>query len=376
MLYRRWGTQEAGSRSLLAVVTGNRLLMRTDAGYLLRRLANGMQVWRSHDRLPPSLDAKAAPSLQGAPVHHRFTWAVGHSYLVDAENRLCAYDDSTGQRRWSYPTAANGKEPPTSRALAQILGTPIVQGSNVFLAAVDGDHRLTVHRLRRQTGEPIEILELARLERVDQPGLVVEAEGTLLLLSNSGVMAAIDAASGEPRWLRTYPSREMSVAALDDSTGQAPALARPLMSMAVGGGHFIVLPSDSDTVWCLDAATGELAWSQPRRSAAEYVVGCDRRWALLVSGDVRSLAIGTGEELWQQPATVPAAGHGVVVGDSILLPHTEGVLMIPVIGGSGTRLVPSGTPRPRLPYDIWCVEDYLLAVEATRLTVFRIRSGS
>ncbi|MCZ6573107.1 MAG: PQQ-binding-like beta-propeller repeat protein, partial [Planctomycetota bacterium] len=129
------------------------------------------------------------------------------------------------------------------------------------------------------------------------------AGGVVYVVTNSGVVAAVEAAPpGKVRWLRRYKReyqagrpanwRRRSTARLT----QRLALNDPI----VAGGRVIVAPADGHEVFALHANTGELAWRYDLSDGGAkvaYVVGVSRGAVVLAGRDIMALDLTTAEPL-------------------------------------------------------------------------------
>ena len=217
--------------------------------------------------------------------------------------------------------------------------------------------------------------------------LVAVAGGVAYVVTNAGVVAAVDALPpGRVRWIRRY---ERSWTA--DAASVIQRTFR-LCEPVVTGGKVLVAPSDGTALLALDAQTGELAWSLPagRVGAGAYLVGTARGVAVLANDEDRlhGIEIATGKPLWGQLAgpkvalTRWASGRGWVGETTVHIP-TRHV-------GAGARAAGSalverfdvltGEARPPLEFDVpqlgnlLCVEGRLVSIDAETIRCFTTRA--
>ncbi|MCI0358172.1 MAG: PQQ-binding-like beta-propeller repeat protein [Planctomycetaceae bacterium] len=162
-------------------------------------------------------------------------------------------------------------------------------------------------------------------------------DGELYFNTNAGVVAAIRASDGQIRWVVKYPRTAPGSGDPDQSSGQ---FFRDLNPCLVWKDLVVVAPSDSDRIFALKAATGQLAWALPPGAAADAVhllgVGQD---TLLASGDwLYWIDAQTGRLLAQFPQAGPTGaaqaapsprgfGRGILAGDLVYFPTRESILV-------------------------------------------------
>jgi len=121
-----------------------------------------------------------------------------------------------------------------------------------------------------------------RLTVGSAPGV---ADGRVYVTTNSGVVAAFEAETGQPVWGYQYASRINNLARTSIRSSRAIAQMgayRPANPVIVAGRRVLCLPADSDYLIALDAATGELLWHRSRRNQDDLsAIDRDR---LLLSG--------------------------------------------------------------------------------------------
>jgi outer membrane protein assembly factor BamB len=163
--------------------------------------------------------------------------------------------------------------------------------------------------------------------------LVTLADGRLFLNTSAGAVAAVNADDGRLQWLVKYPRTRVRTGNPDQPERH---LFRDLTPCVAWGGLVIVAPADSDRLFALEAATGQLAWSLPPGAAddAVHLLGASND-TLLVSGDsLYWIDVYTGRLMAQFPrgrlggaeqaAPSPRGfGRGALVGDRVWWPTRE-----------------------------------------------------
>jgi outer membrane protein assembly factor BamB len=169
--------------------------------------------------------------------------------------------------------------------------------------------------------------------------LLTLVENRVYLNTNLGLVAALDAETGDVSWISRY----------DRHTGKTFVLgsAVPLhfdrdpSPCAYSDGLLFVAPSDAPTILALDANTGKTIWQQDQLSDALHLLGVAGKH-LIVSGNVISgLDISSGHVVWTWPendrAGIRGMGRGVFAGNEILWPTRNEILVIDPQTGGQTR---------------------------------------
>jgi outer membrane protein assembly factor BamB len=217
--------------------------------------------------------------------------------------------------------------------------------------------------------------------------LVTKNAGRLYLNSNAGFVAAVDAASGKLDWLVKYPRATVRTGDPDKSEDH---LFRDLVPCLAHKDFVIIAPSDSDRIFALEAATGQLAWSLPPGAADDIVhlLGGAGN-VLLASGDrLYWIDANTGRMLTQFPAgslgsagqAAPSPrglGRGTLAGDHVWFPTRESIFVFqqqPVRTDFGwqpklIREIPL-TPRGITGGNLTMADGVLLIATGDRLVAF------
>jgi len=245
------------------------------------------------------------------------------------ENRLTAYEASTGKLKWVRP--AGEKEAagePAAKAgflaapvpFAKQLLVPIVENGTVWLASLELETGRTTWRTMI-CEEPE-----GGCSTWAQAGVAVSG-GDVYVATGAGVVAALDALSGSVHWMATYPRNTMVF------NPYQPAVQRPRNPtelvrcwqddvVIASGSQLLVMPSDADEILALDRRNGELRWKTARAptnepAAADYCLGVLGE-CLYVAGPkvVRCYKISGGALKWEYPLTA-SNGRGLLTEDAI-----------------------------------------------------------
>jgi outer membrane protein assembly factor BamB len=168
----------------------------------------------------------------------------------------------------------------------------------------------------------------------------------IYLNTNLGLLAALDAESGNIEWIIRYDrlvGKTFNVgAAVPSHFDRDPA------PCVYHDGLLFVAPSDSPAIFALDADTGKTVWQQnhlPDVLQLLGVVGAN----LIASGDrISSLDILSGRVNWTWPesgrAGIRGMGRGLIAGSEIFWPTRTAIYVLDPKNGSQTRSPISLTP--------------------------------
>ena len=163
------------------------------------------------------------------------------------------------------------------------------------------------------------------LEVLTERGSPVAVSGaSVYLTTNTGLVLALGARTGELLWAYQYPSYVGGIKSrptLVNTQGQLIRFAlrgrpsMPVNPVIVSRGRVICLPCDSPEIFALDAHTGELLWRRERAGMSDLTAIGDSR--LLLSGpDLLVLNAADGRELGRADGKVigrPAVSAGAVL---------------------------------------------------------------
>ena len=222
-------------------------------------------------------------------------------------------------------------------------GTPLVEGSDVYVGLRRGDVRPQAHvacfdietgRQRwRRFIVSAETPAQGQMEEITH-NLLTLAGGTLYYNTNLGCVAALAARDGQIRWITRY-DREKS----GDLNHRAAHFFRDLTPCLYDRGMLYVAPFDSRKVFALDASTGADAgtpsndasrprpWEAPYSEDAVHLLGVgggnllasgDKLWWINLAGEGKLLKIP--QNPFPGGAQPKGLGRGVLVGDTVYWP--------------------------------------------------------
>lgn len=187
-------------------------------------------------------------------------------------------------------------------------------------------------------------------------GLPVAVQGGLVFcVTNLGTVAALEAATGRVRWIRVYDRVDQNN---QGGWGMATAAQRDFWSYnppILAEDRLIVTPQDSNYLYGLDPATGQLKWLTERVSSAGHIAPGDVESLQYVLGIAHGRLIVSGRNVYfieikggRREARAPfiddhrIVGRGVVTRDVILVPTEKALVRI------NATLTAKGRPNAKL----------------------------
>lgn len=307
------------------------------------RLSNGGLVFPRR----AMITEQEIPHLPGAPTVPRITTTAHDQTLfaltLDRRSlpaRLVALD-LAAERRLQFAVELDGPEWPGSWIFE---GAPLADARAVYVSVRRIDqvrHACQVACFDRRDGALLWRRFVCRAEPGSELGrgyvsnLLTLDQGVLYYNTNLGVVAAIQAADGFPKWAVRYPSRPLGGTHPDRNDTRR---FRDLVPCLVHRDFVVVAPRDCEHIFALDAITGSTLWLTPPNYAADAVhllgVGQDH---LLVSGEsLYWFDIATGRPRGRFPSTfhgVPAHarpsprgyGRGLLAAEQVYWPTRSAI---------------------------------------------------
>ncbi|MBL8727111.1 MAG: PQQ-like beta-propeller repeat protein [Planctomycetes bacterium] len=280
-------------------------------------------------------------------------------------SELVAYERGSLQRAWSSAQWHDGDD---GLRDVTFLAAPAVFGERLLLPALRRD----VYELRcldRRTGRPLWFapIHAGGTPFFKAPGApVVVRGGVAFVATNAGCVAAIDAFTGDLRWIRRYersdPLRSFRRNKRADGDGQMrfgeqflqadlPGFApNPLV---VADGLVVLAACDSDLLLCLDSASGEPVWMldgttrhAPYGKLRELVGATATELYFVADKALVCIELRGGLVKWARdlPASTSrksvGRGRGTVVGDQVLVPGDREIFAFDAHGELATRRIP------------------------------------
>ncbi len=337
-----WETPLPGSRTAVTVftqptVTSRSLIYRHKNIVYSRSILSGELDWVNdmggrvnwqnyHQRQYPHERILVQDGLVFTPMYK-----VGPS--------LMALDEVTGQLKWAYgPVVASNEEESNMRFETAPAGGPRTVYAGYILDNIAGethtDSEYGVMAFESATGRIKWRKSLCRLPPGKFTGGFANKhrnrirsfsspplyhQGTVYYCTNAGVVAALDALSGQVKWLIRYPY----VPNLHDATRQYGGLPGWSGTVATAAMHepafwfnqrpvlvgerLFILPVNSVMMHCLDRQTGRVIWSKKKGgSNFTYMLGPTREGHMVFTysgrgGIIQLVDPKTGQTVWSSP---------------------------------------------------------------------------
>lgn len=170
--------------------------------------------------------------------------------------------------------------------------------------------------------------------------LLTLKDGVLYYNSNHGVIAALEADRGSLLWLTHYPRRDLIPNSLEQSHQQVQRNANPCL---VTRGLVISMPLDSERLFALDAATGQLVWQTvPGGIDPVHLIGATEEDVLVSGEQLFWVQLHSGKIRAEFPAEENSYrdrgyGRGALVGDQVYWPTRETIFRLNIkLSGDGS----------------------------------------
>jgi outer membrane protein assembly factor BamB len=231
--------------------------------------------------------------------------------------------------------------PRTEQASTLFEGSPLVDGDRAFAAFTRIEDRAVsgVVCVDAATGAPRwkqDVCESAVDAKAgrNRHHVLTLAGPNIVYCSQAGVIAALDAATGKRVWAVRYQP-------LSDASP------RDLTPCLFDGGRLFAAPADYSKLMCLDAGTGRTLWERDNIDVVHLLGVADGRLIFNTREAIRAVDAASGLDEWSAPALALksfTSGRGIIFGDVILYPSSDGVQVLNVEDGQSTdRLnVPNG----------------------------------
>jgi outer membrane protein assembly factor BamB len=390
----------AGDRfpDVIPAVAGSRVVVVCDGSVACHDLRTGALLWRQRlwagrevaNPLIPGAATIADGRVFASFVHKTSTARSYHGTIPITEaiptRRLVAFDLATGKRLWDHIDSpdpffheASIALPPVERQGVLYATAVLVQGAlKSYVVAVDaatgqprwrrflGDGQVELTMFGNQAVEPLHMMP-------------AEADGTVYVCTALGLVAALDAQTGEVRWVRRYPTLPLEAARSYYAVHrEIPWRSAPPL---IAGGVMVVAPLDAGGVFAFDCASGALRWRTERNDERRLLGIHDRRVAIQGSR-IRLFDLGSGKLTAIVPSgargrlTEPELGQGRIAGDEALIPvrgaiHRfdlrRGEALEPYFLGDGE----GGEPGGSLVY----VRGRVVLANPGRLSIFGVEAG-
>ena len=205
-------------------------------------------------------------------------------------------------------------------------GTPVASDRSVYVALTDAgtmtsalvaclDAETGDLRWSRYVGSATSNMDMMGTNMGLEVGnRLLSVDGsTVYYQTNLGAIAALDAETGEIRWLITYSAKGAA----------GPPIRRDLNPAIIHNGLVIAAPDDTAEIFGIDAETGHIVWTTNPLPEITHVLGVCQGRLIATGTRVWSIDIETGKVLdyWPQGgAGMDGYGRGLLAGGAVYWP--------------------------------------------------------
>lgn len=208
-----------------------------------------------------------------SPVHGAPTVSRGRVMAISTDDQLLTFDAASGAEGWNYQAL-------TEPARILSASSPAVSGDTIVAAFASGE----VVALRSANGNDLWNNTLSQGSRTnalseirDVAGRPVIYKGDVFAASHSGVFAATDLRTGQPRW------------SLPISSISTPWAAGDVVYVISQAGELICISRENGQVYWIKDLNAGIKKTKDRATFAGPILVSDR--LIVVSSDGRALAI-------------------------------------------------------------------------------------
>ncbi|MAT14197.1 MAG: hypothetical protein CMJ46_02895 [Planctomyces sp.] len=235
---------------------------------------------------------------------------------------------------WSIGGALDQQQESKRNDLAGhfILGPPLVDGDTLYVLA-EFEQQINLIALEADSGHVlwkqgigwVEFMIDQDVYRSHRKATPILAHNLLLCPCQTGMLVAVDRASGSLKWVYDY--RELSELQQNRHWTRRNRTQRGHIGFddapVVQDDRVLFLSHQSENLHCLDLHTGNVLWKRPRKDA-EYIGLTDQKLAFVVGRkSCRGISLTNGTEIWSTRLGTPS-GSGTHAGRVYLLPLQSG----------------------------------------------------
>ncbi|MDP1562596.1 MAG: PQQ-binding-like beta-propeller repeat protein [Pirellulaceae bacterium] len=365
-----WSTDPLREEAVLRSLQLNRYAPDEISKFILEQSDQNRRNFPAATNLPftsvETLQYFGDAAYQSMTVHNGIVYSVeGHSFGREAVFRdpgqrnpinawssppvrdrttfLQAYEIATGRTLWSKPFPQAMPDSDTALAGSAVVGPPVGYQQQVLVPVLASGRfwLVSIDGLSGQVLWKRAICDVPQLQPASTTLVQLAVTGSdVFMVCGSGVMANVDASSGQLRWIRRYAR---SVKEIDANQGQQQFFGNMPQDWqryqlqgwdhdlaAVWGQWVIVAASDTNFLGGYRRSTGELVWQAPRAD----VLGCTvDRWLGVHDGIVYATGprgliayeLAAEGRLYGMPQRLeqPVTGRGLITSRGILLPVND-----------------------------------------------------
>ncbi len=278
--------------------------------------------------------------------------------------RLVARDARNGEIRWqrgatddSDDVLADVQFRAAALAVGENVWVPYFKQSDLYIAVLNPTEGTLVRSF---------LLGSARefLNSLAPSLLLAFSDGLVFVPTGHGTLFAVDAADMTIRWAVQYergnrPRRDPRTAPVSAWLPSPPVVA---------GGLVLLAATDHRELLAFSAAGGEFRWSSTVEHGS-YVIAADSARVWLGGRNISCLNIVDGKPLWTTRLIAVPTGRGVLSGEMVHVPTSEGLLTLDAATGTASGV--QATPPSQVPLgDLLCVGTALFSIDPSSVRRF------
>ncbi len=250
-------------------------------------------------------------------------------------------------------------------------GAPLVVGSQMFatIRASDNSARvgivcydLATNKLRWQQWICQTRGVVPGAVNLGASNLLTYDSGVVFCCTNIGATAALRASDGQVLWLRTYDRTKML-------PGDGLARFRLPNPCIYHQGTLFVAPADTDKLFALKAATGDVQWQREMVSLTGEIIGVAGDKVFVSDQGLRTVDSRTGEAITLNSA-LRLFGQPAITEDLIFWPSNEKIELIETATGAVLeQTIPLAEQGGA---NLVLADNYLIATGRTQITAYRV----
>jgi len=166
--------------------------------------------------------------------------------------------------------------------------------------------------------------------------LLSAIHGNIVLSTDAGAIATLDAETGRIHWAVTYRS-SVPIGASEDA---APDDLLPPVCVQ---DRILVAPNDSSDLFAIDAESGVVVWRRAKPGRISQLLGVASQNVIASGDQLWGINLLTGDVAWRVGYDDPAGfgfGRGILVDGAILWPTREDLFVVEPSDGTIIRRVP------------------------------------
>jgi len=325
------------------IVAHGQLIYPSRVGLLARELASGKMAWA----LP--WPRQQSERIMLDPFTQSISWPGRWSASADAERvyvsvplqsvvrtrerrsggELVAIDPRSGRPSWRRSVPA---DLPAATKSGWYASAPLPCGDRVVVGLRAGASGEEFHLLGLRAADGRRLWRTYVCSRVPEPwyyaqlraswfdGMPAESEGFAVVSPGGGIVAAVEIASGRPRWLAQYDQRQST------RTGGYYRGGWRSHTPIVADGVVYATPPDADYLYAFGLHTGRLLW-RLERGRHRHLVAVHGGRAYLAGSHAACIGRrGTVE--WEVPLPASVVGRPALAGRILHLPVAGGIVYL------------------------------------------------